>query len=90
MDEAGPGFHYEYDIYEFESAGVVYVARAYTSEPEEAHFLRKEADGQALQLTPSDLDSSPFREAVTYLRERGKALVQYLSFSDEGYVDVPF
>jgi len=27
---------------------------------------------------------------VAYLRERGKAQVQYLSFSDEGYVDVPF
>src|SRR5262245_4419653 len=90
MDESGPGFHYEYDLYEFESPGVVYVARSYASEPDEAHFLRKEINGQMFKLTPADVESSPFRTAVAYLREHGKAQVQYLSFSDEGYVDVPF
>lgn len=89
MDERGPGFHYEYDIWEFESAGVVYVARGYSSQPEEAHFLRKEIDGRALQLTAADLESSAFRDAVAYLRERGKVQIQYLSFSHEGYAEVP-
>jgi len=90
VDEVGPGFRYLYDLYEFEAPGVKYVARSYDSEPEDAHFLRKQVAGQMLELTAEDLQSSAFQEAVTYLREHGKAQVQYLSFAAEGYVDFPF
>jgi hypothetical protein len=89
--ESDLGRGYAHDLYEFEAAGIKYVARSYASEPEDAHFLRKEVAGQMLQLTPEDVQSGTFREAaVAYLREHGKAQVQYLSFTAEGYVDVPF
>ncbi len=90
MDQAGPGFHYEYDLYELEASGVKYIPRSYSSKPEEAHFIRKEADGEICQIALSDIHASALHEAVAYLRERGKRQVQYLSSEDEGYLDAPF
>ena len=89
IDEADLGLEYQHDLYEFEASGVKYVARCYTSQPGDAHFLRKEVDGQLLQLTPEDIASRTFREAVAYLREHGKTQVQYLSAAAGGYLDVP-
>src|SRR6185503_12441524 len=75
--ESGLGPGYAHDLYEFEAAGVKYVARSYISEPEDAHFLRKEEGGHTFKLTAEDLQSATFQAAVAYLLKQGKAQVQY-------------
>ncbi len=87
-EDAGPGFAYVYDLFEFDAGDVRYVARSYVEEPNEAHFLRKEVSGEALLIDESDTRSDLFVEAVRYLRGKGKSVIQYLSEAEEGYVSV--
>ncbi len=84
--DRSPGVDYEYDLYEFETSGLKYLARSYTSEPGEAHFLRKEVGGQTAPLTTHDVQSALFRDAVAYLRGLGKSRVRYLSSEAASYV----
>jgi hypothetical protein len=86
IHEKSPGVNYEYDLYEFDVPGLKYVVRSYTSEADEAHFLRKEVDGRVLELTAADAERESFRAAVAYLRARGKSRVNYLSSEAGAYI----
>ncbi len=88
-EDFGPGYRYEYETVEFRAAGVAYVARSYHNDYSEVHFLAKEVDGERVRLTPEDVESESFRQAVDYFRSHGKTQVNYLSSQQEGYVSVP-
>lgn len=84
------GFLYRYDLFEFESGGIQLVARSYLSTPEEAHFLRKEVDGEQFPLEPKDLESDLFSAAASHLRTLGKTDLNYLSLDAGGYVPLAY
>ncbi len=67
FEESGPGFDYKYNVYELYMPDRTYVARSYDDEPNQAHFLRKEADCEMLAISESDIKSSEFRDAVEQL-----------------------
>lgn len=81
-------YYYEYDIYEFRENGVCYVARSYTDEPQEAHFLRKESEGSAAHLTEDDLENPLFRRAAQELKKEGKKEVRYFHFESGRYLSI--
>jgi len=80
-------YHYEYDLYEFRENGICIIARSYTDEGTEAHFLRKEVSGNQEMLSNSDLLTPLFTQAVKYLNEVGKLQINYLC--ESGYESVP-
>lgn len=78
-------FSYEYDLYRFSDGAVVIVARSYTNQPDEAHFLRAEADGHWRMLEADELRTPLFEQATSYLRSIGKSEISWLSERAGGY-----
>ena len=79
-------YYYEYDIYAFSEGEVSYVARRYTDEPGQAHFLKMRT-GRAWRLPqPSDFNTAMFAEATAYLRQEGVTQIQVLG--KQGYFPV--
>jgi hypothetical protein len=90
-DESGMyDYYYEYDIYRFTDESSCLVARSYTSEPEEAHFLRIEANGNPRSMEDTDLSHPLFLAASAYLCTEGKLQFRWLSGRGDGYESVPF
>jgi hypothetical protein len=89
----GPGldrFHCEYDLYRFSDGTKVLVARSYTDEPHEVHFLRCEKRGDPDRpLIVDDLLDPLFRTAVSHLRELGMLEISWLNVRGWGYELVP-
>ncbi len=89
-DESGMyDYYYEYDIYRFTDGPNCFVARSYTDEPDEAHFLRVEADGSPRTLVDGDLTHPLFHLALSHLRSEGKVRFRWLSGRGDGYDSVP-
>jgi hypothetical protein len=82
-------YHYEYDIYRFTDGCMCFVARSYTDEPDEAHFLGLEADGQSRPILDEDLMHPLLFAAQAYLRAAGKIRLRWLSGRGDGYEPVP-
>ena len=80
-------WHYEYDLFRFTEKGLTLVARSYTSDPEQAHFLRVESSGRHRMLTPKDLSSALLQEAKRFLGKAGKEEITWLGM--EGYAPLP-
>ena len=82
-------WHYEYDLYCFSNDQRAYVARSYSDDCSEAHFLRKEnvpkAQESGSMLSRDDLVDPLFLAAVGYLRTNGKTDVQWLGKGDAAY-----
>jgi hypothetical protein len=97
VDKMGPDrnglhvFHYEYDLYEFTEGFETLHARSYAIEPEEAHLLAIELDGQRRFLTADDLDKPLPKAAKRYLRRAGKGNLKWLDPNNEegGYSPIP-
>ncbi|NIF78143.1 hypothetical protein F3J20_12205 [Paraburkholderia sp. Cy-641] len=83
-------YYYEYDIYEFIDENVHYIARAYVDEPFNAHFLKMKSEGEDLWriIEEQDMNNPLFRNAVAFLKEKGKTNIQYLSSGPRGYLDI--
>ncbi len=94
IDASGPDetgmyeYYYEYDIYRFTDGPICFVARSYTDEPDEAHFLRVEIDGRPRSIIDSDLMYPLFLSAQAHLRADGKAHLRWLSGRGDGYEPV--
>ena len=89
-DDAGMyDYHYEYDIYRFTKGENSFVARSYTDDPGEAHFLRAEHKGIQRGLVDVDLTRPLFLAALAHLRQEGKATLRWLSGRGDGYESVP-
>lgn len=82
-------YYYEYDMYRFTDDAICFVARSYTDEPGEAHFLRIELDGNPRVMTDSDLARPLFLAAVAHLHLAGKVRLRWLSGRASGYESVP-
>lgn len=82
-------YHYEYDIYRFTDGAACVMARSYTYQEDEAHFLRIELDGVPRLLTDADLARPLFLEARDHLIGLGKTRLQWLSGRGNGYEPVP-
>jgi hypothetical protein len=79
-DESGMcEYYFEYDIYRFTDGPLCFVARSYTDEPDRAHFLRIDENGNRRALTDSDLSHPLFLLALAHLRNEGKANLSWLS-----------
>jgi hypothetical protein len=78
-------FYYDYQIYEFSEGKIMLVARSYKGD-NEAHFLRKEIDGEKAFINQTDLESPLLSSAVEYLKNEGIETVSYLG--QKGYVHV--
>lgn len=90
-DEAGMHeYHYEYDIYRFVDEAACFVARSYTDQPTEAHFLGVQVDGRDRLMTDADLAHPLCLAAQDYLRGEGKVELNWLSGRGNGYEAVPF
>jgi hypothetical protein len=76
---------YEYDIFRFYEGDEVLVARSYSMDPSDAHFLRREFGPDHFGLTPRDTTTPLFLSAVSYLREIGMLQIRWLNFEGEGY-----
>jgi hypothetical protein len=81
-------YRYEYDIYTFSDGEIRFIARSYTDENSEAHFLRVEINDNARLITVVDLKSPLFSNAVIYLRQAGKTKINWLSGRGNGYEPV--
>ncbi|KXU90322.1 hypothetical protein CI15_03700 [Paraburkholderia monticola] len=88
-------YYYEYDIYEFIEGNVSYIVRAYVDEPEDAHFLKMKGEGDEEWriMKERDKDTPLFKEAVAYLKNKGKPNIQCFMGDDRGrsgngYVDL--
>ena len=89
-DESGLfDYYYEYDIYRFTDGPICLIARSYTDEPDEAHFLRVEINGSRRALIDSDLSHPLFLEAQSHLHSEGKVQLSWLSGRGNGYESVP-
>jgi len=89
-DENGKyDYFYEYDIFRFTEESVCLVARSYTSEPLEAHFLRVEENGNPRSMQDADLFQPLFLAALAHLRTEGKQQFHWLSGRGDGYEPVP-
>ncbi|RNF86235.1 hypothetical protein [Montanilutibacter psychrotolerans] len=82
-------YYYEYDMYRFTDGAICFVARSYTDEPDEAHFLRIELDGTPRPMTDSDLARPLFLAAQAHLHGAGKVHLRWLSGRGNGYEPVP-
>ena len=82
-------YYYEYDVYRFSEDTLAFVARSYTDDPEEAHFLRMEVDGRPRSILTPDLSHPLFLEAQMYLRATGKIRLRWLSGRGDGYEPLP-
>jgi hypothetical protein len=90
LDEQGCySYYYEYDLYRFTDGPVCLVARSYTDEPEEAHFLCIEEEGRRRMLVNADLKRPLFVTAQAHLRAAGKTRVRWLSGRKDGFESVP-
>jgi hypothetical protein len=81
-------YHYEYDIYEFIEGDVCVVARSYTDEPHEAHFLSRAVAGKRFLLAMADLKRPLFRSAIGVLEQEGKTQIRYLDEKHSAYLPV--
>jgi hypothetical protein len=89
-DESGMyDYYYEYDIYRFTDGPLSLIARSYTDEPDEAHFLRVETKGSQRALVEADLRHPLFHLAQSHLRSEGKITLRWLSGKGNGYESVP-
>jgi hypothetical protein len=91
-DEAGIyEFRYEYDLFEFCLGDAKLHGRAYTDEPNDAHFLAVEVRGNRDLLTPTDLASPLARAAIGYLRHVGRTNLSWLDSGNttRGYSAIP-
>jgi hypothetical protein len=82
-------YHYEYDVYTFSDGAVCFVARSYTHEPLEAHFLRIDLVGESRLLTDADLTHPLFLQARAHLLGAGKVHLHWLSGRGNGYESLP-
>lgn len=81
-------WRYEYELFNFSDGNTSLVARSYKGESE-AHFLRIEIDGTHRMLNDNDLKSPLFVASIEYLRNGGKAKLQWLSGrGNNGYEEV--
>jgi len=80
---------YVYDLFRFSEGNEVLLARSYSIEPFDAHFLRREACSVHLGLTSKDTTTPLFAAAVSYLRGIGMLRVEWLNIEGEGYEPVP-
>jgi hypothetical protein len=78
-------YYYEYDIYRFTAGADCVIARSYTDEPDEAHFLRIETGGMPRIIVDSDLMCPLLIAAQAYLRAEGKVQLLWLSGRGNGY-----
>lgn len=71
-------YRYEYDLIRLAEGENAFVARSYTSEPREAHFLRFESEGIQSPICEAHLQTPLFREAFRFLKNTGKTNVAWL------------
>jgi hypothetical protein len=89
-DESGMyDYYYEYDIYRFTEDSVSFIARSYTDEPDEAHFLKVETNGVHRLLNHADLKHPLLLSALSHLRNEGKMNVRWLNGKENGYESLP-
>ena len=82
-------YFYEYDMFRFSDGSNCIVARSYVDEPDEAHFLRVEIDGQRRSMTDADLADPLLLAAQSHLLSIGKVRLNWLSGRGNGYEAVP-
>lgn len=89
-DESGMyDYYYEYDLYRFTEGDLCLVARSYTDEPDEVHFLRTEEGASWRPVTAADLSHPLSVLARSHLRSEGKVHIRWLSGKGDGYEPVP-
>lgn len=79
-------YYYEYDIYTFKNKNITIIARSYTTEPEEIHFLSAIQNEKRRPISQTDLELPLFNEILEYLKSTNKKKINWLSSS--GYVAV--
>ena len=79
-------YYYEYDIYTFKDKNITLIARSYTDEAEEIHFLRTIQNEKPRGVSKTDLERPFFNEILEYLKSVNKKKINWLS--SRGYVPV--
>ena len=84
-------YYYEYELYRFSDGARSLVARSYTDESDEAHFLRIETSGGVESLTEESFELALVQTALRHLRSIGKRKLHWLNVESKGdaYVGVP-
>jgi len=82
-------YFYEYDVYEFSDRELCFVARSYTDNLHEAHFLRKQTGDQRSMLEANDFQHPLFLLALAALKNDGKTEFNFLSQKSGSYAPVP-
>ena len=82
-------YYYEYDIYHFTDGDKGCVARSYSDEPEEAHFLNVSKGKRERPLRKTDLQTPLLLDAIEYLRAAGKRKLKWLSEERGDYIVIP-
>jgi len=97
VDKMGPDqdgyydFYYDYQLFEFSLGTTTLRGRTYEDDPEEAHFLGIEVDGQRRLLSITDFEKPLLRAAIRYFHNSGRTQLNWLDPSNEldGYSPVP-
>jgi len=79
-------YYYEYDLYTFKDKNITIIARSYTTESDEIHFLRAVQNEKHRPISKADLKLPIFNEIIPYLKNINKIKINWLSNS--GYISV--
>ena len=97
VDKMGPNqdgyyeFYYDYELIDFSLGTTTLHGRTYADDPEEAHLIALELDGQRKFLSVTDFETPLPRAAIRYFHNSGKTQLNWLDPSNElsGYSPVP-
>jgi hypothetical protein len=76
-------YYYDFNLYAFSDGNIIYHARSYNDQPNEAHFINGEREGRIFFLGNTDFKTALFIEACTYLQACG--LMQLIYLGNDGY-----
>jgi hypothetical protein len=79
-------YYYDFNVYAFSEGDVIYYARSYNDQPDEAHFTNGEREGKIFSLSDADFKTDLFIEACIYLHASAWRQLTYLG--NDGYVPV--
>jgi hypothetical protein len=79
-------YYYAFTLYAFSYGEVIYHARSYSDQVDEAHFINGERDGKVFFLSNTELKIDLFIEACRYLNASACRQLTYLG--NDGYLPI--
>jgi hypothetical protein len=79
-------YYYDFNLYAFSDGNIIYHARSYNDQHDEAHFINGNRNGKKFFIGNADFKTDLFIEACTYLQACGLIKLTYLD--NDGYAPI--